>query len=85
MKIYVLHVDMLLVLTRLKRFNLHEFNDIEPIIFIEADDPDDACYKMVCRLSEILLKQDESIETALLIREALHDVRVIEVKCKDET
>jgi hypothetical protein len=76
---------MLLVLTRLKGFNLQEFNDIEPIIFIEANDPDDACYKMVCRLSEILLKQDESVETAMLIRDALHDIRIIKAYCKDET
>lgn len=85
MKIYVLHVDMLGVLGRLKKFKLYEFNYAEPIIFVEAKNPDDACYKMVCKYSEILLKQDESIQTALLIRDTLLDLRVTKVYCKDET
>jgi hypothetical protein len=84
MKIYTIHIDMLLVLSRLKRFNLYEFNSLEPIIFVEAKDADDACYKMSCRYSEILLKQDESIETALLIRETLTDIKISKVYCKDE-
>jgi len=84
MKIYCLHVDMLLVLGRLKGFRLDEFNYPEPIIFLEAKSPDDACYRMVCKLSEILLKQDESVETAALIREILVDIRIIRVTCKDE-
>ena len=84
MKIYVLEFDMSLVLTRLKTFKLQEFNNIRPLIFIEAKTPDDACYKGYCKLSEIILKQDESVETALLIKDIFNDIRIAKVYCKDE-
>ena len=84
MKIYVVTLDMSLVLTRLKKFNLHEFNYKFPKVFIEAQDPDDACYQAYCKFSEILLKQDESMETAVLIKEVFHDMRILKVYCKDE-
>lgn len=84
MKIYVLEFDMTIVLSRLKKFNLYEFNSASPHIFVEANDPDDACYQAYCKFSEILLKQDESMETAVLIKEVFHDMRILKVYCKDE-
>jgi hypothetical protein len=85
MKLYCLKVDMLMVLSRLKAFNLYEFNHPDTIIFLEAKNADDACYRLSCKFSELLLKQDESIETAELIKELVHDIRITEVVCKDET
>lgn len=84
MKIYVVTLDMSLVLTRLKRFNLHEFNHKFPKVFIEAQDPDDACYKAMCKLSEIMLQQQSSVDTAVLIRSVQHDIRIVKATCKDE-
>lgn len=84
MKLFVVEVDMLNVLGRLKRFDLREFNHPYPILFIEAKDPDDACYLTSCMISEILLKQDESVETALLIKEVLNDIRIKKVNCRNE-
>jgi len=85
MKIYVIEFDMSLVLPRLKRFNLGLFNYTYPIIFIDADNPDDACYLAYCKFSETLLKQDESTETALFIKDIINDIRIRKVFCKDET
>ena len=79
MKIYTVKLDMTLVLARLKRFKLGEFNSQSPIIFIEASDPDDACYFAFCKFSEMLLKQD-----ALLIKSVQSDIRITKVFCKDE-
>lgn len=84
MKIYTVKLDMALVLARLKRFKLGEFNSQSPIIFIEASDPDDACYFAFCKFSEMLLKQDESVKTALLIKSVQSDIRITKVFCKDE-
>tara|TARA_B100002019_G_scaffold259188_1_gene244382 strand:+ start:190 stop:453 length:264 start_codon:yes stop_codon:yes gene_type:complete len=84
MKIYVVTLDMSLVLTRLKKFNLHEFNYKFPKVFIEAQDPDDACYKTMCKLSEIMLQQQSSVDTAVLIRSVQHDIRIVKAICKDE-
>ncbi len=84
MKIYVLHVDMTLILPRLKKFRLKEFNTAHPIIFVEANDPDGACYECNCKFKEIILKQDYSTKTASLIKEVLLDMRINKVYCKDE-
>lgn len=84
MKIYCLNVDITMCISRLKKFNLREFNSPYPVIFVEAKDPDDACYKCFCLFTENILKQDESKETAKLIKDILPDVRVTKVYCKDE-
>ena len=84
MKIYVAEFDMTLALPRLKRFNLGIFNYTFPIIFVDADNPDDACYLAYCKFSEIILKRDESRETALFIKDIINDIRLRRVYCKDE-
>ncbi len=84
MKIYTVQVDMTGVIGRLKGFILYEFNAAFPIIHIDAADPDAACYRIACRFSEILLKQDESVETAQLIRSTFKDIKITKVFCKDE-
>jgi len=85
MKIYIIELDMTLILPRLKNFRLGEFNHEYPYIFIEADNPDDACYLAYCKFSEVLLKQDESTETAMLIKDVFNGLKIRKVYCKDET
>jgi hypothetical protein len=46
---------------------------------VEAKDPDGACHAAVYGLFEIMYKQDSSIETKLLFRDLVHDIRVIKV------
>ena len=70
---------MILILQRLNRFNLGKYSDINPIIFVEANDPDGACHGSVYGLYELMIKQDDSIETKLLFRDVAYDVRVIKV------
>ena len=84
MKIYTVKIDISLALPRLKKFDLREFNSAFPILFVEASDPDGACYEAVCKFSEMLLKQNESKTTAYLIKDILQDFRVIKVYCRDE-
>lgn len=84
MKIYTIQVDMTNVLGVLKKFRLGEFNSQFPTLFIEAKDPDDACYYTFAKLSELVLKQDESVETAQLLQLVQADLRIKKVFCKDE-
>ena len=77
-------MDITMCIARLSGFNLREFNSPYPVIFIEAKDPDDACYKCICNFTENLLKQNESSKTALLIKDILQDVVIKKVYCKDE-
>jgi hypothetical protein len=84
MKIYVIQLDCSLVMSRLREFKLREFNSEYPILFVEAADPDEACYLAYCKFSETVLKQDDSVETALLIKQLLLDIRITRAYCKDE-
>jgi len=79
MKIYKLYLDMSLVLPRFKKFQLYNYNTNFPIIFIEANDPDEACYICTSRLCSLILKQDDSKETTYLIKDALFDIRILRV------
>lgn len=85
MKIYVLQFDLSLVHTRLKKFRLREFNSEIPTLFIEARDPDEACYLGYCKFADIVLNQDASSETVRLMKEIEYDIRITKVYCKDET
>lgn len=84
MKIYVVTFDLTMVLPRLTRFQLHEFNHEYPTIFIEAPDPDEACYLSYCKFSETLLRQSSSSDTAKLIKDIESELRITKVVCKDE-
>ena len=69
---------------RLKKFELRQFNSPFPTVFIEAKDPDEACYKCFCMFTENILKQKECKETAELIKNILPDFKITKVYCKDE-
>lgn len=79
MKIYKVDMDLSLVMARLKKFNLKEYSGQFPTIFVEAKDPDEACYLAYFQLVEILLKQDDSKETSLLTKDILHDILIRKV------
>lgn len=79
MKIYKVSVCLKLVLTRLKSFYLFEYNSENPIIFVEAADPDDACYKTIHNLATIVFRQNGSPETVELFNEIKYDIRITKV------
>ena len=58
MRIYKVTMDMLLVMPRLKHISLGEFNGNRPIIFVDAEDPDDACYQSYHKLAAKIMKYD---------------------------
>ena len=84
MKIYVVTLDLSMVISRLSQFRLGEFNSNFPLIFVNANNPDDACYLTYCKLSETILKQKDCKKTALLLKDIMDDIKVIKVYCKDE-
>jgi hypothetical protein len=70
---------MTLIISRLKNFRLYEYNTTSPIIFVEADDPDGACFKATYQLIRILLDQDSSSETKDICQDIKKDIRVLKV------
>ena len=79
MKIYRLTLCLQLVISRLKKFDLKQYNSERPIIFVEAKDPDEACYRAIYNLTSIILKQDDSKATIDLLKEILYDLRIIKI------
>ena len=80
MKIYKVLIDLSLVHGRLKQFRLYEYNSEFPTVFVEAKDPDQACYLAMFQLVEIILKQDSSSVTTKLTKDILYDVRINKVQ-----
>lgn len=70
---------MSLVISRFKRFKLHQYNFERPIIFVEAHDPDDACYKCMHKFCAMILKQDDTKATSRLLKDALFDIRITKI------
>lgn len=70
---------MVLVLHRLKHYSIGKYGSKNPTIFVEASDPDGACHAAVYQLYDIMNSQDPSLETRLLFREILPDIKVTKV------
>ena len=68
------------VMPRLKKYELEDYNSSTPIIFVEAEDPDDACYKAMHKLAQKILKFDHSVETLNFIKDIFHDIRIIKIE-----
>ena len=85
MKIYTVQFDMTKVPKEfIKAFALGKHEGKHPHVFVEAKDPDGACYVAYCELTEMLLKQDESYDGAVMIKNMIHKIRIVSVYCKDE-
>jgi hypothetical protein len=79
MKTYKVYMDLTLIIYQLTKFDLKEYNTAFPIVFVESDDPDGACFKAIYKLIQMILGQDNSPETATLCRRLKNDVRIIKV------
>ena len=82
MRIYKVFLDMTSAIHDLKGFYLGKYNSMFPIIFVEAADPDGACYKAVYSLIKQILDQDDSVETRVICRNLRRNVRVLKIQCK---
>jgi hypothetical protein len=79
MKTYKVYIDLTLIIYELTKFDLKEYNTSFPIVFVESDDPDGACYIALYRLIQIILRQDNSLETTTLCRRLKNDIRITKV------
>ena len=82
MKIYKVYLDMSMVVSRLKKYRIYEYNSEYPIIFVEADDPDGACYTAIYKLLKLVLDLDDSKEARKLCKEIKQDIRIISAAAK---
>ena len=86
MKLYKVYMCLEIVMGRINKYKLYEFNTVSPIIFITADDPDDACFKVSAKLAKILLKQNkQNKKTLTFVKEILDDIKIKRVEESNET
>jgi hypothetical protein len=82
MLIYKVYLDMTLVINNLQPYKLGKYNATFPIVFIEARNPDEACFKATYNLIKILLEQEDTVETRLVCRKVRRYLRVMKVECQ---
>jgi hypothetical protein len=82
MLIYKVYLDMTLVINNLQPYKLGKYNATFPIVFIEARNPDEACFKAAYNLIKILLEQEDTVETRLVCRKVRRYLRVMKVECQ---
>jgi hypothetical protein len=80
MRNFKVSIDLSDLQTDLKRFVLREFSLPFSIIFIEEDNPDDACYALLTRLMKLILSQDHSIETRIICRKIRQKLRIDKIQ-----
>jgi hypothetical protein len=80
MKKYKLFLDLTLIMHRLKRVRLDEYNSRFPIVFIDANDPDAACNLCYIEITQKIMKSklSEKEKIALCV-DLLKDMRISKV------
>lgn len=76
MRNFKISIDLVDVHMQLRKFVLREYSLPYSLIFVEADDPDDACYLVLYRLMKLIMDQDPSIETRILCRKLKKYIRI---------
>jgi|LakMenE18May11ns_1017448.scaffolds.fasta_scaffold8810999_1 hypothetical protein len=76
MRNFKLSIDLADVHSELRKYLLREYSLPYSLIFVEADDPDDACYLVLYKLIKILMDQDPSIKTRILCKKIKKTIRI---------
>lgn len=80
MRNFKVSIDLSDFQTDLKKFTLKEFSLPFCIIFIEENNPDDACYELLTRLIKLILSQDKSIESRIMCRKIRKYIRIDKIQ-----
>ncbi len=76
MKTYRIMLDISNVFSRIRHLFLKSYNSPFPTIFVNADDPDDACFVVLNDLIKIIMKQNPSIDMRIACVEIRRKSRI---------
>jgi|TARA_B100001094_G_scaffold45977_1_gene41054 hypothetical protein len=79
MQNYKLEVDLLDVINELSTLDLIGYRMPFLTVFVEADNPDDACHAFLSMMKSAILTKDNSMEMRIFCRKINHLVRVDKV------
>lgn len=75
MRNFKINIDLTDIFLHLLEYKLKEYPMPYLTLFIEAEDPDDACYELVKRIMNDILRKDNSIKTRIFCRKAKKLIR----------
>lgn len=78
MQNYKLSIDLSNIILELQKskLNLYEYNQPFLLLFIEAENPDDACYLVLHRLISLILRQKQDVQSRILCRKIRKCIRI---------
>lgn len=69
-------LDISNIYVDIKHLKLKKYNSPFPTIFVSAKDPDDACYKVIQNLINLLMEQDNSIDMRIVCRKIKRESKI---------
>jgi hypothetical protein len=75
MRNYKINIDLTDIFKDLQQYKLKEYPMPYITLFIEADNPDDACHELITRIISDILKRDKSINTRVFCRKIRRIIR----------
>jgi len=76
MRNYKIRLDICSVYPYIKHLKLKPFDNPFPIVFLSAQDPDDACASVINDLIDILMEQEPSINMRIIARKIRRETRI---------
>lgn len=81
MRNYKLHIDLVDLYEYIIEFDLIEYRNMFMIVFVEAPDPDEACYLIRKRIKYSIMNTDSSIKARIACRMVNKLLRIDKVYC----
>ena len=75
MRNFKINIDLTDIFKDLQQYRLKEYPMPYLTLFIEADNPDDACHELISRIISDVLKRDNSINTRIFCRKLRKIIR----------
>jgi hypothetical protein len=78
--IYKIEIDISKILPLLKKVGIHRYKQESTHIFVQADDPDEACFIALAKLAQQMLEENNTAAVKDSIKNLRHMVRVVKLR-----
>jgi hypothetical protein len=76
MRNYKISIDISDLYLELLDLDMKEYTQPFMLVFVEAKDPDDACFKILLRMIQIILNNGKTIENRILCKKLKYNLRI---------
>ena len=78
--IYRVHLDIKEMRNKLHEFDISSYISNELIIWVEADDPDEACGEVVSKIQSTILKERSTMKLKATLTKILDSIRFLKIR-----